>query len=275
MPVPDPGGGLRRYRGVVGYDGSGFHGWARQPGLATVEEAIADAIRAIARAEPVGLTCAGRTDAGVHARGQVIHFDAVELDAARAQRGLNAVLPPQVRIRSLEPAPPGFDARFSALWRRYRYRVCDGVPDPLERQQVLAVNGPLDVAAMDEAAARLVGLHDFGSFCKPRAGATARRTILGCSWRRIGGLAVLDIRADAFCHSMVRSIAGACLEVGLGRRPVGWPGELLAVPSRNPAAPVAPPHGLVLEEVGYPPDELLASRAAATRQRRAEAVPGR
>ena len=265
------GGGLRRFRAVLAYDGTAYHGWARQPGLPTVEEAVSAALGRVARVAPPQVTCAGRTDAGVHARGQVIHADLpAQLQPERLRDGLNGVLPGDIRCRSAAVAEPGFDARFAALWRRYEYRVCDDVPDPLARHSVLAVRHPVDVAAMDEAARLLIGEHDFGSFCKPRAGATTVREVLHCSWRRDGaGVAVLQVRADAFCHSMVRSIVGACLAVGAGRRPPQWMAELLAAPSRVRAAPVAPAHGLVLAEVAYPPTAELARRVAAARRLRA------
>jgi tRNA pseudouridine38-40 synthase len=267
-------GGLRRYRATVRYDGTRYHGWAQQPGLATVEGSLREALARILRTQPVALTCAGRTDTGVHATGQVIHFDAPETPPQRLLRGLNAVLADDIRVASLEPAPASFDARFSALWRHYRYRVTDTVPDPLTRHLVLTVRRPLDVAAMDASAALLVGEHDFGSFCKPRPGATSIRRILAATWiRGAEGVVALDIRADAFCHSMVRSVVGASLEVGAGRRDPGWFGALLASPSRVGAAPVAPPHGLVLVEVGYPAEEGLAARAAEARRVRTAGTP--
>lgn len=271
QPIPsDAGGGLRLFRATIAYDGSGFHGWAAQPGLRTVELTLGEALARVTRQDHVPLTCAGRTDAGVHARGQVVHFavpDGVEPE--RLRRSANAVLPPDVRVREVGLAPDGFDARFSAVWREYQYRVTDGVPDPLSRHMVLAVPRPLRVSAMREAVAPLIGLHDFGSFCKPRPGATTIREVLACDWaRRSDGELRFTVRADAFCHSMVRSIVGASIEVGIGRRPAGWLAELLAAPSRLRAAPVAPPHGLVLVEVGYPPDAELAARAAAARRLR-------
>lgn len=272
QPAPDHvvGGGLSRYRALVAYDGTNYHGWAAQPGLPTVEQELSRAVARILRLPAVRLTCAGRTDAGVHARGQVIHFDAAtSLAPARLRAGVNAVLPLDIRVLRVDAAPAAFDARFAALWRRYRYRITDGMPDPLLRHMVVAVRRQLDVAAMDEAVSVLVGEHDFGSFCKPRSGATTIRGLQQVSWsRQRDGLVVLDIRADAFCHSMVRSIVGASLEVGLGRRSRSWLGELLVAPSRQTAAPVAPAHGLVLEEVAYPDDADLAAAAASARRLR-------
>jgi tRNA pseudouridine38-40 synthase len=216
----------------------------------------------------VHTTCAGRTDAGVHARGQVIHFDAPtdhpDIDSAR----INRALPDDIRIRDLETAPEGFDARFSAIWRRYTYRVCDDLdgPHPLERTSVLAWTMLLDLDRMNEAAHALIGTHDFAAFCKWREGATTIRELQHLRWERDEDRnAVMTIQADAFCHSMVRSIVGAMLPVGDGRKPVTWPGELVHAAQRESGVTVMPPHPLVLEQVGYPPDAELAARQQETR----------
>lgn len=269
-PAAPSGGGHRRLRAVLAYEGTNYHGWASQPGLATIEQAAVEALRTVLRVDDVTIVCAGRTDAGVHALGQVIHVDVpAATDPVRLRNGLNALLPQDIRCRSVAEAPPQFDARFAALWRRYQYRVTDEVPDPLTRRTVLAVRNRLDVAAMAEGASRLIGEHDFAAFCKPRAHATTVREVFDCTWRRdVDGTAVLDVRADAFCHSMVRSIVGASLSVGAGRRPPEWIAELLGAASRVVAAPVAPAHGLVLVEVGYPAPELMPQRIAAARQLR-------
>jgi tRNA pseudouridine38-40 synthase len=165
-------------------------------------------------------------------------------------------------------AAEGFDARFSPLWRRYAYRVCDGVPDPLTRHHVLAWPRTLDVDAMNQASTRLLGLHDFAAFCKQREGATTVRSLLGLFWERDGDLVSGTVRADAFCHHMVRSLVGSLLAVGEGRRPAEWPAEVLAAGVRDPAVTVVPAHGLTLEEVGYPPVDELGSRAEESRARR-------
>ncbi len=266
-----------RLRIDLSYDGSGFSGWAAQPGLRTVAETLATALGRVFRLPgPPALTVAGRTDAGVHARGQVVHTDvpatAWAATADRAMPRLASVLPPDVRVRAVRQAPAGFDARFSALWRRYSYRVCDDPAhaDPLRRRDTLWYFRPLDVAAMAGAAKSLLGEHDFAAFCRRREGATTVRTLRCLDWRRDEvGLAVATVVADAFCHTMVRSLVGALLAVGEGRRPAGWPAEVLAAAVRDPAVRVAPPHGLCLEEVGYPPAEDLAARALQTRNRRA------
>jgi tRNA pseudouridine38-40 synthase len=273
-----------RLRIDLAYDGSGFSGWAAQPGRRTVEDVLAEALGRVLRLPaPPGLTVAGRTDAGVHARGQVVHADvpaaawaALTSQGAGPSARLAAVLPADVRVHAAGPAPDGFDARFSALWRRYSYRVCDEAAraDPLRRHETLWSFRPLDLAVMNEAARALAGEHDFAAFCRRRPGATTIRTLRVLDWRRDGdGLAVATVVADAFCHNMVRALVGALLAVGEGRRPAGWPAEVLAAAVRDPAVRVVPPHGLCLEEVGYPPPADLAARAAETRNLRTAGTP--
>jgi tRNA pseudouridine38-40 synthase len=265
-----------RLRIDLSYDGSGFSGWAVQPGRRTVAEVAAAALGRVLRLpEPPVLTVAGRTDAGVHARGQVAHADvpaaAWAAEADRATLRLSAVLPADVRIRAVGPAPDGFDARFSALWRRYSYRVCDdpAAADPLRRHETLWYFRRLEVAAMNQAALACLGEHDFAAFCRRRQGATTIRALRALAWARDDdGIAVATVVADAFCHNMVRSLVGALLAVGDGRRPPGWPAAVLAAAVRDPAVQVMPPHGLCLEEVGYPPPDGLAARAAATHRTR-------
>jgi tRNA pseudouridine38-40 synthase len=266
-----------RLRIDLSYDGSGFSGWAAQPGRRTVEGVVAAALgQVLGLPAPPALTVAGRTDAGVHARGQVAHADvpaaAWAAAADRALARLARVLPPDARARAAGPAPDGFDARFSALWRRYSYRVCDDPSraDPVRRHETLWYFRPLEVTAMNEAARACLGEHDFAAFCRRRPGATTVRALRGLEWRRDeDGILVATVVADAFCHSMVRSLVGALIAVGEGRRPPGWPAALLAAAVRDPAVRVMAPHGLCLEEVGYPPDGALAARAAETRRLRA------
>lgn len=272
-PAPEPGGGLVRLRLDLGYDGTAFHGWARQPGLRTVEGTLADALRTALRVgDPVRLTVAGRTDAGVHARRQVAHVDVADsvwdATAGRLVPRLRGLLPEDVRLHDVQPAPAGFDARFSAVWRRYSYRLCDAPdgPDPLTRHATVRHRGPLDVDAMNAAGRRLLGEHDFAAFCRPRPGASTVRELRELVWSREGELVVGRVLADAFCHHLVRSLVGALVAVGEGRRPVDWPGEVLLAARRDPAVTVMPAHGLVLEAVGYPPDDQLAARAAQARQ---------
>jgi tRNA pseudouridine38-40 synthase len=269
-----------RLRLDLAYEGTDFHGWAAQPGLRTVQGTLEAALATVLRVEAVALTCAGRTDAGVHARGQVVHLDLADSvlrasvgrsSAAPAEallRRANGVLPDDVRLRRAAEAPAGFDARFSALWRRYAYRVADAPEqvDPLDRRHVLAWPRSLDLEAMNRAAAALVGEHDFAAYCRRREGATTIRRLLDLSWSRDrAGVAVATVRADAFCHNMVRALVGAMLAVGEGRRPVPWPAEVLARGVRDPAVTVVQAHGLTLEEVAYPPDEELAEQAGRTR----------
>jgi tRNA pseudouridine38-40 synthase len=269
--------GYVRIRLDLSYDGSGFHGWAKQAGgRRTVQGEIEDALRTVTRStETYELTVAGRTDAGVHARGQVAHVD-LPLEVWGEHRGkllkrLAGRLPKDVRVWALREAPSGFDARFSAVWRRYAYRVTDnpGGVDPLLRGHVLWHDWPLDVDAMNEAARALLGEHDFAAYCKRREGATTIRTLQELSLARgDDGIITATVRADAFCHNMVRSLIGALLFVGDGHRPPEWPGKVLAAGVRDSAVHVVRPHGLTLEEVGYPADELLAERNKAARNRR-------
>jgi len=228
---------------------------------------------------PPALTVAGRTDAGVHARGQVVHADVPAAAwAATAARGADRVLarlarllPADVRARAAGPAPDGFDARFSALWRRYSYRVCDDpvAADPVRRHETLWYFRRLDVPAMNEAAANCLGEHDFAAFCRRRPGATTVRALRRLDWHRDeDGILIATVVADAFCHSMVRSLVGALIAVGEGRRPTGWPAGLLTAAAREPAVRVMAPHALCLEEVGYPPDGGLAARAEQARRLR-------
>lgn len=264
-----PAPGTLRVRLDLAYDGTDFLGWASQPGRRTVQGSLEDALGVLLRAEAPRLTVAGRTDAGVHARGQVAHVDLPEERAADPLllRRLNGLLPPDVRVRRVSLAPAGFDARFSALARTYRYRVADGpeAVDPL-RRDVLSWPRPLDLPALRAAAAPMLGEHDFAAYCKRREGATTVRALLDLDWvRGDDGLLVMTIRADAFCHSMVRSVVGAMLAVGEGRRPADWPASLLELRTRATDVAVAAPHGLTLEQVAYPPDDELLSRQAVTR----------
>jgi tRNA pseudouridine38-40 synthase len=275
-----------RIRLDLSYDGTDFKGWATQPVLRTVQGTLEDALSTVLRVPAVRVVCAGRTDTGVHARGQVVHVDlepeVVARTAGRSGRApldalvlrLNGVLPPDVRVRYASEAPEGFDARFSAVWRRYAYRVADApeLVDPLVRSHVLAWPRPLDLDAMNAAAAPLVGLRDFASFCKQREGATTVRTLKELSWSRDQtGVAVARVVADAFCHSMVRSLVGCLLAVGEGRRPPEWAAEMMAARRRDAAVTVVHAHGLTLEEVGYPEGAELAAQAERARNPR-EAV---
>jgi tRNA pseudouridine38-40 synthase len=273
-----------RLRIDLAYDGSAFHGWATQPGLRTVQGEVEEALDTVLRVRGTALTVAGRTDTGVHARGQVAHVD-VDRDVLASTAGrrdepptegltrrLNGVLTSEVRIRRVSEAPEGFDARFSAVWRRYAYRVADAPEalDPLVRGHVLAWPRRVDTDAMNEASTALLGEQDFAAFCRKREGATTIRTLLDLHWsREPSGLAVATVRADAFCHHMVRSLVGCLLAIGEGRRDPEWAAEVLAARRRDPAVTVVHAHGLTLEEVAYPPDGELAARAQESRAVRA------
>jgi tRNA pseudouridine38-40 synthase len=264
-----------RLRLDLAYDGTDFSGWATQPGRRTVQGVLEEALGRVLRLpEPPQLTVAGRTDAGVHAEGQAAHLDVpraawAEVTPDRVLWSLAGVLPPDVRVHALTEAPPGFDARFSALWRRYRYRVCDdpAAADPLRRRDTLWHPRSLRLQRMNAAAGPLLGEHDFAAFCRRREGATTVRRLLRLDWSRdSGGVVVATVVADAFCHNMVRSLMGALIAVGEERRDPGWPRQLLSATVRDGAVHVAPAHGLCLAEVRYPPPAQLAARAAATRR---------
>jgi tRNA pseudouridine38-40 synthase len=269
-PVGD--GGLVRLRLDLSYDGTDFSGWAAQPGRRTVEGTLTDALAVVLRLrEGLKLTVAGRTDAGVHATGQVAHVDVpAAVDCAQLARRLAGVLPEDVVVRAVTRAEAGFDARFAATGRHYLYRVTDQVPDPLRRRDTLAWPRPLDAGAMQAAADGLLGEHDFAAYCRPRPGATTVRTLHRLRVERSGPLISVMPSADAFCHNQVRAMVGALLAVGEGRRAVEWPRDVLLAGVRDSAVTVAPPHGLTLVGVDYPPDEQLADRAQAARARRAK-----
>ncbi|MFJ2030388.1 tRNA pseudouridine synthase A [Streptosporangium sp. NPDC087985] len=326
MPGPTPFSGRNivvRLRLDLAYDGTDFSGWAKQPERRTVQGEIEEALGKILRLpEPPGLTVAGRTDAGVHARGQVAHVDleteafgalesrhgrrasvvgasaggdtlagagpSVPLGAGAVlsaeagpglpddlderlsslRRRLAGVLPSDVRIYRVTVAPEGFDARFSAMSRRYAYRISDapGGVDPLRRREVVWYTRPLDLDRLNAAAAALLGEHDFAAFCKKREGATTIRELQRLDWIREDGILVATVVADAFCHSMVRALVGSLLPVGEGRLPVDWPGQVLTRAVRDSGVHVAPAHGLCLEEVRYPEPAELARRAGETRR---------
>lgn len=323
-----------RIRLDIAYDGSHFRGWATQPGLRTVQGTLEGGLARILGGQP-RLVVAGRTDAGVHASGQVAHLDLDadqqrRLGAGRGGRGAQArpaeeppahnssnsvadgpsarrvagdgaqiegvmhraaVQPELVagaerlaaRLRGVVGAyadvtvtrsglaPAGFDARFSAVWRRYSYRLADDVSgyDPLERHRTTSVRGRLDDQAMDAAARSLIGLHDFAAYCKPREEGTTIRTLLEYDWRRdADGVLVANVKADAFCHSMVRALVGACVAVGSGRLSVKDVADIRDEGERTNEFAVLAARGLTLTEVGYPDDELLAARAEQTRGKR-------
>jgi tRNA pseudouridine38-40 synthase len=269
-----------RIRLDLGYDGTGFTGWARQPGLRTVQGVLEDALATVLRrsGDTPRLTVAGRTDVGVHATGQVAHVDLTsqQLGSLRGTlaKRLNGIagLDSDVQVFRSEEAPAGFDARFSAIWRRYEYRIADvaALRDPRRRSHTLWLSRELDADALHAAAQSLLGLHDFASFCRPREGATTIRTLQDFTWHRDGdGVLLARLQADAFCHSMVRALVGACVDAAPDVA------RLRDARERTSAFKVMPAKGLTLVEVGYPPDDELAARAEQTRGRRslADAQP--
>lgn len=272
-----------RMRLDLSYDGTDFKGWATQPSLRTVQGTLEDALSTALRVPTVRVVCAGRTDTGVHARGQVVHFDvspeslvasaghSKEAPAKALARRLNGILPDDMRVRGAAEAEPGFDARFSAMWRRYAYRIVDNpeLIDPLTRHHVLIWPQRLDVDAMNEASALMIGLQDFAAFCKRREGATTLRTLIEFTWtRNPAGLVEGRVVADAFCHTMVRSLVGCMVAVGEGRHTPAWAAEMLAGRARDNSVVVVHPRGLTLEEVRYPEAADLLAQANRTRARR-------
>jgi tRNA pseudouridine38-40 synthase len=265
----------QRWRLDLAYDGTAFSGWAIQPDRRTVQGELENWLGRVLGSEPPQLVCAGRTDAGVHARGQVAHLDVDPLtipDSTAIVRRLNRVLPDDLVVWRLVPAPQDFDARFSAVWRRYVYRLAEpsSPVHPLYRNQVTPLRHDLDLNRMNAAAAGLVGLRDFGAFCRGREGGTTIRTLLDLQAVRVAAGPLRDVvectvRADAFCHSMVRSLVGGLVEVGSGRHDAGWLDDVAAAAIRDPAIPVLPPGGLTLEEVGYPAEAELRERARQAR----------
>lgn len=276
--LPQSGGDLSdhqvRVRLDIAYDGSEFSGWAVQPDRRTVCGVLQTTLAMILR-RAVRLTVAGRTDAGVHASGQVAHFDLPADVYAEHERllprRLAGLLPPDVRVRRIRKVPNEFDARFSGLSRSYVYRISDeawGV-DPLHRVDVVHWPRPLDTRAMQAASSGLLGLQNFAAYCRRRPESTTIRTLQQLDWGRDSAQTIVaQVQADAFCHSMVRSLVGAMIAVGEGRKPVGWPAALLASDERSSQIAVAPAKGLTLVSVDYPPEHELAARNAVTRNRR-------
>ena len=284
-----------RIRLDIAYDGANFKGWTKQPGLRTVQGELEAALATIfsRSTEPPTLTVAGRTDTGVHALGQVAHLDLSdeELASLARPRGAATALPTDfdgaatlarringilgldsdIYVSHAAIAAPGFDARFSAIWRRYEYRVADatGPRNPLERNRTLWYPAPLDLERMNLAADSLLGLHDWAAYCKARDGATTIRTLQEFAWTRdADGVLRAQVKADAFCHSMVRSLVGATIAAGESKLEVTRLVELRDEGARTSEFKVVPAKGLVLLEVGYPHDAELEARAIQTRARR-------
>ena len=272
-PTLYPESGFRRLRLDLSYDGTNFSGWAIQPDRRTVQQCIEEAIRTVAQAKAETIV-AGRTDAGVHATGQVIHVDVPEsLELDDLAYKLNRILDEDIRINNIEIAPTAFHARFSALRRYYEYRILDEnkVIPPLARFTTESWYRPLDVDQMNHASALLLGTHDFAAFCKFREGATTIRTLETYKWRRDrDGYLVGDVVADAFCYSMVRNLVGAIVCVADGRKESDWISTLLENKERVSDSLVFPARGLSLYKVDYPDSAELLERAAKTVARREE-----
>ena len=271
-PTLFPESGFRRLRLDIAYDGTHFFGWATQPGHRTLQDLIEEAISRISQTN-IDSIVAGRTDAGVHATGQVIHVDVPdamfdrELTYLDLRYKLNRILDEDVRIMSVSDAPQGFHARFSALRRYYSYKILDNndVIAPLSRHDVASWYRPLDAARMNEASALLLGHHDFAAFCKFKVGGTTLRTLEKYEWRRSDeGLLVADVVADAFCYSMVRNLVGAVVCVADGRQSPAWIEQLLANKERVSDSLVFPARGLTLYQVDYPSNDQLLERAKIT-----------
>jgi tRNA pseudouridine38-40 synthase len=243
---------MMRYRLDIAYDGGRFHGFARQPDVRTVQGEIEQVLERVT-GTPVETVGAGRTDAGVHARRQVMSFSLdTPVEPDRIKRAVTGMLGPGIAATGCTVADDDFDARFSARWRSYRYRVLNTPdPDPLLHQTTWHVSEHLDVDAMNMAASGFVGEHDFASFCRRAEGKTTVRTVLSVSWHREDHLVVCSIQALAFCHQMVRSIVGFCVDAGRNRADPASVAEVLEARDRAEARPIAPPQGLILWDVGY------------------------
>ncbi len=253
-----------RVRLLVAYDGAPFRGFAINDPTPTVAGVLARALEQVCQ-HPVSLTCAGRTDAGVHAWGQVVTFDAEarRIDPGPLRKSLNKLCGPEVVVRRVDIVSNDFDARYSAAWRSYRYRILNRlVPDPFLRHQTWHIRRPLDLDAMNEAATCILGSHDFSSFCRRQQVLTAdgaeveaprTRRVLHAEWaREADDLVRFEIAAGSFCYRMVRSLVGIMVQIGLGERPVTDMAEVLEARHRDLRGLLAPPHGLVFWDVGYP-----------------------
>jgi tRNA pseudouridine38-40 synthase len=280
-PVDQKVDGFSRYRIDFGYDGTDFAGFAKQPGLRTVQSELVKGLEVIFGKDnkDFAMRVAGRTDAGVHAQHQVVHVDLSPSQIQRIGRNpdvasrVNTALPQDVRLFSFEKAPAGFDARYSAIYRRYRYKIADHASflDPLLVRYVLKLKVDLDLKLMRQAAKEMVGLHDFGAFCKPRAGATTIRNLRYIRItrnRKAGNIVEIELKGDAFCHNMVRSLTGALVAVARGRASAQDVKDRLVSANRVGSFKVLGGKGLSLIEVGYPKDSRLAEQAEKARKLR-------
>ena len=265
-PTLYPESGFLRLRIDLSYDGTNFSGWATQPGRRTIQDLVEQAIGKITQSKIESIV-AGRTDAGVHAAGQVIHVDvpdSINLDEIAYK--LNRILDEDIRIMRVSVAPEAFHARFSALRRKYTYKILDkNLPiPPINRYDIASWYRPLDAELMNSASSLVLGHHDFAAFCKFKEGGTTLRTLEEFHWERQGDLLVATVVADAFCYSMVRNLVGAVVCVADGRKEASWVGELLANKERVSDSLVFPARGLTLTSVEYPTNDQLLERAKVT-----------
>ena len=278
-PTLEPEGGFFRLRIDFAYDGTNFSGWAKQRDQKTIQGEMESALEPITR-NPISLQVAGRTDAGVHALAQVAHFDLPERDhqgndwnLADITYRLNRILPEDIRVHSIAKAPQYFHARFSALSRSYIYKILDDgqTLPPLLRYDTATWYRPLDLDAMNEAVNSLLGEHDFAAFCKARESGTSIRALKEFAFERdLMGVIIAKVKADAFCHSMVRSLIGAAVCVGEARFSPSWMKEVLDGKTRIGESLVFPARGLTLTKVEYPEDLELKERLSITVRRRDE-----
>ncbi|MDP9494491.1 MAG: tRNA pseudouridine(38-40) synthase TruA [Actinomycetota bacterium] len=240
------------YRLDLAYDGTGFRGYARQDGQRTIQGELETALKAILGTS-TPTTVAGRTDAGVHAKGQVVSFEIEQnIDAPQLARSLNGVLGPEISVSDVNRVDDDFNARFSATYRRYRYLVSVALAsDPLTRHQVWHVGRSLDIEAMTAVATAVVGEHDFSAFCRSVAGKSNVRLVDEARWESADHLLTFWIQSNAFCHQMVRSLVGFAYDIGRGFTAVDSISEIIDAGDRSRIATIAPPHGLTLWEVGY------------------------
>jgi tRNA pseudouridine38-40 synthase len=285
QPTLNPESGFRRLKIDLSYDGTNFAGWAKQPDQRTVQETIEEALTRITRHQ-VATIVAGRTDAGVHARHQIIHVDIpatphisryrpdeTEWDIENFYFRINQILDKDIRINSVVEAPANFHARFSAVARHYRYKILDNnrVLSPLQRVDATTWFRELDIDLMNEASAKMLGERDFATFCRFRPNSTTIRELQRFEWHRDSdGFVIADLSADAFGWNMVRNLVGAAVCVGENRYPVEWMSEILTAKSRVSDSYVFPGSGLTLMQVDYPADEDLLARIDMTLAKRDE-----
>jgi len=272
-------GGLTRFRIDLAYDGTDFAGWAKQPKLRTVQGELLRALQQIfgASSDDFFMRVGGRTDAGVHADHQVCHVDLSNTQLSRLGRNplsaarLNSLLPTDVAILKVSKAPKGFDARFSSIGRSYVYAIADAncKPNPKQTRYTLTVSKELSLEKMSAAGKKLLGLRDFGAFCKPRPGATTIRNLRKLALKRSGdGRILIEVSADAFCHNMVRALVGALIAAGEGRITPTELSKIQQEAKRTSAFKVVGPQGLTLTKISYPPVKDLAKQAEKARNTR-------